>query len=239
KISDRTAQIRVSLWNELAGAAERVKIGDVVRLVDAYSSPGQFESIELHLGKAGRVEVNPQGAEVPPLNELQFIRPAADRKTVAELDREGVRGEVRGTIVQVFHRRPVFDVCPNCGRGLGSSDANPICGECGKAVVPEQRVVLSFLLDDGTGNIRVALFGKAVEQLLGMDGQKLFQSFKSTPDIAKFYDGLGLVGREVVVSGATKHDKYFDQLELRGYGVEAAEPEGETRRLLKWIKGET
>jgi replication factor A1 len=105
-------------------------------------------------------------------------------------------------------------------------------------VSPEHRVVLSFLLDDGTGNVRIALFGEVAERLLGMDVNQIFQKFKETPDLAEFYDGLGLLGRELLVSGVARHDKFTNQLELRGHEVKTPEPREEIQLLLQSIKDE-
>jgi replication factor A1 len=239
QISDGTAAVRVSLWNEHAARAGEIKAGDVVRLVDAYSSLGQFGSVEVHLGKMGRIEVNPSGVEQPPADVQRAPTPPAPRKSVAELEKEGERAEVRGTLVQVFHRRPIFDVCPSCGKSVGGADTSLTCEGCGKTVTPEHRVVISFLLDDGTGNIRVALFGKVAEKFLGMSTQQIFQMFKNTPDIGRFYDELKLLGREILVTGVTRQDKYFDQLELRVYEVRVPDPQEEAWAQLQKTRGES
>lgn len=235
-IGDNTGATRASLWHEQADNVESVKVGDVVKLVDAYSTLGMFGQPELHLGRQGRIEVNPEGEELPPADVLKVTAPEAERLNIAEIDREGMRAQVRGTVVQVFHHRPIFDSCPTCGRSLGSVDTSLLCEECGKVVTPEHRVVLSFMLDDGTDNIRVALFGKVAERLLGMDAQQVFDLFKSTPDLAEFYDKLKLVGRELLVAGTTRQNKYFNQLELRGSDVRAADPKEEARALLEKLK---
>jgi len=239
QISDGTATVRVSLWGEHAAKAGEIKSGDVVRLVDAYSALGQFGSVEVHLGKMGNLEVNPPGVEQPPKDLQNVPAPPAPRKSIAELEKEGERAEVRGTLVQVFHRRPIFDVCPSCGKSLRGAETSLTCEECGKSVIPEHRLVLSFLLDDGTGNIRVALFGKIAEKFLGMDTQRLFEMFKSTQDVGKFYDELKLLGKELLITGVTRHDTYFDQLELRGYEVGVPDPQDEAWAQLQKLKGET
>jgi hypothetical protein len=118
-------------------------------------------------------------------------------------------------------------------------DTSLLCEECGKVVTPEHRVVLSFLLDDGTDNIRVVLFGKVAEQLLGMGSQRVFDLFKSTPDLAEFYNRLNLVGRELVITGTTRQDKYFNQLELRGLEVQIPDAKQETRFMLEKLKEKT
>ncbi|MDI6883665.1 MAG: DUF2240 family protein [Hadesarchaea archaeon] len=235
-IGDQTGTTRVSLWHEQADKVAGINAGDIVKLIDSYSTLGLFGQPELHLGKQGRLELNPAEEELPQVDVFRGRAPETERTNIAEIEKEGLRAQVRGTVVQVFHRRPLFDSCPNCGRSLGSVDTSMMCEECGKVVIPEHRVVLSFLLDDGTGNIRVVLFGKVAEGLLGMDAQQVFDLYKSTRDLAEFYDKLNLVGRELIVTGTSRQDKYFDQLELRGFDVRVSDPKEEARRVLEKIK---
>lgn len=235
-IGDQTGTTRVSLWHEQADKAEEVKVDDALKLIDCYSTLGLFGQPELHLGSHGRIELSPVTEGLPLVDSLKTATPEVERVKIAEIEKEGVHVQVRGTVLQVFHRRPIFDSCPNCGRSLGSVDTGPVCEECGKVVTPEHRVILSFLLDDGTGNIRVVLFGKIAERLLNMGAQQVFDLFKSTPDLAKFYEKLSLVGKELVVSGTTRQDKYFNQLELRGSEVEVSDPKQEARVMLEKLK---
>jgi replication factor A1 len=238
-IGDQSGTTRVSLWNEQAGRADEIKVGDVLRLTDCYSTLGLFGQPELHLSGHGHVEINPVVEGLPPVDALEAATPETERLRISEIEKEGIRVQVRGTVVQVFHRRPVFDTCPNCGRSLGSVDTSLFCEECGKVVTPEHRVVLSFLLDDGSDNIRVVLFGKVAEQLLGMDAKQVFELFKSTPDLAEFYNKLNLIGMELVITGTTRQDKYFNQLELRGSEVQVSDPKQEARLMLEKLKEKT
>jgi replication factor A1 len=234
-LGDDSGTVRVSLWQEHAEKAERMKVGDVVRLVDAYTTLGAFGQTELHLGRQGQLELNP-ALELPEVALGESSVPGPERVAISQVDREGMRVEVRGTVIQVFHRRPIFEVCPSCGRSVGGLETSLICEECGKQVVPEHRAVVSLLLDDGTGNIRVALFGRVAERLLGMGAQQVFEALKANPDLAAFYGGLGLVGRELLVSGVSRRDRYFDQLELRAQDFQIPDPLREATMLLKRLK---
>ncbi|HID60774.1 MAG TPA: DUF2240 family protein [Hadesarchaea archaeon] len=235
-IGDQTGTTKVSLWHEQAEKVHDIKVDDVVRLIDCYSTLGLFGQPELHLGVNGHLEINPKGEEVPSASRIKATAPEVKRYKISEIEKEGTRVQVRGTIVQVFHRRPIFDTCSSCGRSLGSVDTSLFCGECGKVVTPEHRAVISFLLDDGTDNIRVVLFGKVAENLLGMSAHHIFESFKGTPDLAKFYDKLGLIGRELVITGTVKQDKYFNQLELRGLEAQVADPKQEVKLMVEKLK---
>jgi len=234
-IGDGSGVARVSLWQEHAEEVGGVSVGDAVKLVDCYTTLGLLGQPELHLGKHGRLELNPE-VELPRLEQVKIMTRPVVRTEISEIEKEGMAVKVRGTVLQVFHRRPIFEICPNCGRSLGSVDTSLVCEECGKTVTPEHRVVISFLLDDGTGNIRVALFGDVAERLLGMNAQQVFDAFKNKPDIAEFYDDLKLVGRELIVTGMTRRDRYFDQIELRCLDFQIPDPLKEARDILKELK---
>jgi len=238
-IGDQTGTTRASLWQEHADEVKQVKVGDTVKLVNCYSTVGLFGQPEIHLGRQGDLEVNPPAAEeLPPADVLAMAVSAPESIDIASLQKEGMRAQLRGTIVQVFHRRPLFDVCPSCGRSLGSVDTSLMCEECGRVVKPEHRVVLSFVIDDGTGNIRAVLFGRVAEKLLGMGAQQVFEQFKQSQDLVELYDKFGLIGHEIVLAGTTRYDKYFGQLELRASDVQLPDSKREARQLLEKIKAE-
>jgi replication factor A1 len=234
-IGDESGTARVTLWNEHADEVDSMKVGDVVKLVDAYTTLGLLGQPELQLGRQGKVELNPM-ADLPTVDAIGAIARTGKRVEISDLDKEGMQVQALGTVVKVFHRRPVFDVCPECGGTLGGADTSSICDRCGKAVTPEHRVVISMILDDGTGSIRAVLFGETAERLLGVGSQDVFEMLKSKPDIAVFYEDLKLVGKELLVSGTTRRDRYFDQLELRVSDVQIADPLREADALLKRLK---
>jgi replication factor A1 len=236
-IADQTGSARVSLWHDKADMIGDIKVGDVVGLKNCYSAAGLFGEAEIHVGKHGQLEVNPPtDQELPPADALKKASARLEQVEIGSLEKESTNVQIQGTIARVFHRRPIFDVCPECGRSLGSVDSSLLCEECGKVVTPEHRVVLSFVVDDGTGNIRAVLFGKVGEDFLSMDAQKVFEMFKEASDLSELYGQFGLVGREVILTGTTRRDKFFDQLEIRVRGVQTPDPKEEARALLAKIK---
>jgi replication factor A1 len=235
-IADETGSVRASLWHEKAGLVLGVKPGDVVRLVDVHSSPGLYGLPELHLDAGGEMEINPPGVSLPSAEELKSKVAEVPRVEICEISREGERVEVRGTIVHIFQRRPIFEVCPNCGRGVLGAEREVTCEGCGKSVLPEHRAILSFLCDDGTANIRVTLFGKTAESTFGMSAGEIFERLKRDPDPAKLYEEVGLLGKEVTVKGVAKLDRLTELLELRGFEVGIPNALDEAKRLLEEVR---
>lgn len=229
-LGDMTGKVRVVLWQE---HAERVpRVGDVVLLRNAYtpwSSP-----LELHLGRMGELEVSAEEEGLPPADVLARVSRAPETREIGEIQEPNLEVRIRGTIVQVVRRRPIFDLCPLCGRTLGTVDTSLMCEECGKVVSPEHRAVLNLVVDDGTGVIRAVLFGRVAEELVGMSSTRIFEEYRRSP--AEFYRMLGLEGREVILSGTTRRDEYRDQLELRVASVEVPDARAEAERLLEKVK---
>jgi replication factor A1 len=233
-LGDRTGKVRVLLWQE---HAERVpRVGEVVLLRNAYTPFGS-SPLELHLGRMGQLEVNPEvGEELPSAEVLSRLSWYPETREIGEIQEPNLQVRVRGTIVRVIRRRPIFDLCPLCGRTLGTVDTSLLCEECGKVVSPEHRAVLNLILDDGTGTIRAVLFGKAAEELAGMSSTRLFEEYRRTQNLGEFYRLLGLEGKEVILSGTTRRDEYLDQLELRVTSVELPDAREEAERLLERVK---
>ncbi|MEM2536005.1 MAG: OB-fold nucleic acid binding domain-containing protein [Candidatus Hadarchaeales archaeon] len=233
-LGDTTGKVRVLLWQE---HAERVpKVGEILLLRNAYTPLGSPQ-LELHLGRMGQLEINPPiEEELPPAEILSRLSQVPETRDIGEIQEPNLQVRVRGTIVQVIKRRPIFDLCPLCGRTLGTVDTSLFCEECGKVVSPEHRAVLNLLLDDGTGVIRAVLFGKVAEELVGMNSTRIFEEYRKSPNLIEFYRSLGLEGREVIFSGTTRRDEYLDQLELRVTSVEFPDAREEAERLLERVK---
>jgi replication factor A1 len=226
------------LWDGHAQRAGEIKVGDIVKFTEAYSSLGLFGFPEIHLGRRGDLRINPPGEELPRVEEKE-VSALLPRAKIGEIEGGRARVEIRGTVTRIFHRRPLFDVCPNCGTSLGTVDTSLLCEQCGKVVSPEHRAVLSFLLDDGTGSVRVVLFGMVAERLFGMSANQILRKLKETPDLAEFYGGFGFLGKEFIIAGVVRQDKYSNQLELRGYEIKIPDAKGEVKHLLESIKERT
>jgi len=61
RISDGERSVRVVFWDEQAVKGAQLRVGDRVRLVSGYTREGTSGDVEVHLAKAGRVEVVSRG----------------------------------------------------------------------------------------------------------------------------------------------------------------------------------
>ena len=233
-LGDETGTIRLSLWNEeteLVTSGE-IKEDDVVKITGGYVKPDNRFGIELRVGK-GRIEKADE--DIPEVSGLRAgTQRAYSRKAISSL-KDGESAEVRGCIVQVMKRNPFYEICPNCSKKVAKGEGEWRCGEHGE-VKPAHRLVLSAILDDGEGNVRVVFFGDIAEQVAGMDVKALRKMAEEEADALVIYDNIDCLGKEFIVSGRVRKDEMTGNLELIANSISDTDPGKETEMLLKEFK---
>lgn len=86
--------------------------------------------------------------------------------------------EIAGAVVSAYELR-FFEVCPGCAKRVREQSGIFNCAEHG-VVEPAYSYVWNILIDDGTGVIRVTLFSKQIERLLGMDSGQI-NKYRTAP----------------------------------------------------------
>jgi ssDNA-binding replication factor A large subunit len=236
-LGDETGCVRVSLWDEHARRGSEVKLGQVLRLVNAQATTFR-DQIELRLGRFGKLEIDPPLTE--PLPEVEVLRMAFRelRELPIEELQPKMRAKIRGTVTQALKRRPLFDTCPECGRSLGAVDHTPYCQECGKEVNPVHRAVLNLVLDDGTATVRGVFFGRVAEHVMGLSAMEIARLLSTKP-LPEFYQELGLEGRELLLTGVAREDRINPgQLEFMVEEVDHPDFVREAEELLKEVRRE-
>ncbi len=179
------------------------------------------------------MRINPSIEEdIPPLENIEKKVTDQTPKKIDDAE-ENTQIKIRGTVVQILERDPIFKVCPQCGRKVAEEDIEAMCEKCEEVVEPENRVVVNVIVDDGSENIRVVAFGEPAEKLLGGTTKEISEVLKREDNLSKFYGETDLVGREITVEGGVKRDDYFDQLEIRAKAIGFPEPIEETKRILE------
>jgi hypothetical protein len=213
-VVDATGITRLVLWNEHADLAQEIVAGDVVKVKGAYVKSNQGR-VELHLGNDGRIYRNPEGVVIDVDVTAAPARPQAQVKRLAELSEQDQNVLVYGTIVQVFEPR-FFPNCPTCNGKVQEVAGKASCPTHG-AVTPVYTYVMNLYLDDGSDNIRCALWRDQVDKVLAKPKTEVL-AFKDNP--AAFEplktDLLGLV---IKVRGRVQKNEAFGRLELIGFDV--------------------
>ncbi len=237
-IGDETGTIRTTLWEDKTSILENLEKGDIIKITDAYSVSGDYGGPEVHVEKSGEVDLDPEvDRSIPSVDDIG--RGLSDlSRTEIEKIKEDSQAKIKGTIVKVFERQPIFNVCPHCGRNLGTGDSEELCEKCEEVVEPEHRAVINMIVDDGSDNIRVVAFGELAEELLGKTAEEISNALTGGLEISDVFKDTDLEGRKIIISGNVRRDDYFDQLEIRSREIEFPNPIEETKRILERIEGE-
>lgn len=97
-IADRTGEIRLVLWGEHSKTVEKGQLrkGDIVRVIKGYVKRGLFGDLELHVGRLGRVVVNPSD-----INPQEFPEIVDEPVPLSELEPGMPDVTVEGEVIEV------------------------------------------------------------------------------------------------------------------------------------------
>ena len=211
-LGDDSGTIRLSLWNEEVALLEKISEGDVVKITGGFSKEDYKNQPELRIGK-GRIETTDEK-----IDAAFTERPPATKQGVTARARvagikEGSFCELRASMLKVFERKnPLFNICPECEGRVEEKNGVFSCAEHGN-VKPKQRLIVSGVVDDGSGNIRAVFFGDQAEKILGMKTDEVL-NFASGGRIADIYRQPANLGKDFIIRGRVKKDIMAERLEI-------------------------
>ena len=238
-VGDRTGFVRVALWNEQVSIIEDdlVNLGDIVQISGAFARENIYGDVELSLGKFGRIfqineEAAGEGIDFPTATELNnvFAGPRKNRIPIKNIS-PGLF-EIRGVVVDVIRGNFIFNTCPECGSKLTEADGKYTCAQHGE-VTSKPEMVVSFLMDDGTGALRVAAFRDLAERLTTTTASKL--SKLGVDERYKIVSG-SILGKEFIINGNVKKNTRFDRVEMIANNVQNLNISEESERLAELLK---
>jgi len=228
-IGDATGFVRLPLWDRQVELveAERVRVGDVVQILNGIARENIFGEVEIRLGRYG--SITSIDAELPSAEELgkRFLMPRAERVAIKDL----VPGffELKGTVVHVFKGKFLFDTCSICGATLTHG-----CAEHGE-VEALPALVISGIIDDGTANVRFVLFREVAQQLVQVNMEE-FVKLSVEERQEKVSDAL--LGRELTLRGRVRRNPRTEQLEVLVNQVEDINILNESKRLVERLEAQ-
>ncbi len=231
-VGDETGTVRLSLWNEEVDRWKELKEGDVIRISGGWIKSDNRGQPELRIGK-GRMDKADEEVELPAMPSTEKLQDlaVAKRKDISEL-KEGDFGEIRASLIQIFRRNPFYRVCPTCGGKIMEQDGKVTCKEHGE-VEPGFQMVLSGIVDDGTGNIRATFFRELAEKLFGKPVKELRDMAMKETDPLNIYEQFTGLGKEFVLRGRVKRNSYTENLEFMVNDLEEADVKREAEQLVK------
>jgi replication factor A1 len=243
-LADESGKTRVTFWNDDVEKIEDIKEEDIIRILHGYVKEGYRGGVEFQVGRKAEIKINPKGSKLKKLDisqvSLQPLTKAA-RVPIGDIDdsHQDKNVEVCGIVVNLSQSMsPIYQACPSCNKKLEEEKGGYICKSCGKVEHPEPRMLYKITVDDGSGSIRVTLFGKVGEELLDMTAVEADEIIKkSGKDEQPLVENADkVVGKYISVYGRVK--KYRESLDLSANGFEFADPVKEVKRLKEEIQKE-
>lgn len=221
-IADETGEIRVSLWDEQVKVIDNLNEGETIEILNGYTKGNKVGGCELRIGRGGKIKKI----------EEEILTTRKTARTYIKNLVLGSYGEVRGAVVQFFETKPFFFVCPVCGKKIIDNK----CDEHGE-VKPKPELILSGILDDGTGNIRTVFFREQAEKILGLSAEDLYKKTDEGKDLSILKEKIDeILGKEFIIGGRVKKNQFFERLELMVNKVESINPEKEAETILNSLE---
>jgi len=207
-IADETGFIRIVLWGDQAEKVNKMKEGDILKILNGYVRENQGRK-EVHMNDRASLVINPPGVEVNAIEAGE--RQEAVRKKIADLREGDENVGILGTIVQAFEPK-FFEVDPQSGRRTKPNEEGKFLNDKGQEIQPDYSYVMNVVLDDGSESIRCAFFRNQVERLLN----------KTQKDMLTYKDNItafepiktDLLGQQVKLVGRANRNEMFDRMEF-------------------------
>jgi replication factor A1 len=240
-LADESGTVRVTFWNEDVDKIKTLQEGDVIRVKHGYVKEGFRGGVDYQVGRKAEIEINPSDLDESLLQldlDQAVTQPTGQPSRIAiseiDVDSEGKAVEICGIIVGVGQTKPIYEACPQCRKKMKMDENQEayMCAACGYSGDPDYRMLYKITLDDGSGSIRITLFGGGPgEQLLGMNAEEAHSLIvKSGNNLAPIEKSMNkILGKYIAVQGRVR--KFRDSLDVTASDLKFADPIEEIKRM--------
>lgn len=213
-INDTTGFARVVFWNDSIQLFKKISQGDCLKITNAYIKENKFGKIEIHISFRSKVRINPEEDDFSKLKDLSYSKSSAERIDLTEI-KQDTEIKAMGIIVQLFKKNCFFIVCPDCKKSIKSEDGSYMCKEHGK-VLPEKKLFVSYVIDDGTASARCTSFGFDAEKILGLTTKQAIELEQAHQDNSYPIEHAmnKAIGKEVIILGKTSFNSFSNSVEI-------------------------
>jgi replication factor A1 len=245
RVEDQSGSIRITCWRENITKISDVSVGDSIEIYNANVKEDAGYGTELLINKNTIVKKslnnssNPQGfvssLEVSPLKiDLEKITDIEDIE-------EGDEVSIQATVVKLIEKQFVYPLCPECKKKMKKENGNYICADHGEMDEPLNRILFTFVANDGTGNINVLCAGKLAEIVLEMSADaaaRMVEENESENAPYSYLKAKNFVNSELIISGKVNQNPYLKSLEIIANSIEKVRYAETTKNMVKQIHTE-
>ncbi len=231
-LGDETGTIRMTLWDDQTQISEKIAEGEGINISGAYTIEDDDGNAEIRLGDDAQVAMADED-EVPELDEETRKANTTTETTIRNVRSENSSYSVKGMLMAMYTNNPFYRVDPETGDTVRENDDGEYVTDEGEEVEePDHRLAISGVIDDGTGNIRTVFFGDTARELLNISEEE-----EKDGDMDAVEDGVEeAIGKEIVVEGRTRHNDYFDSLEILANQIDQPDIEDNIEELLEVLE---
>ncbi|NVM38099.1 MAG: hypothetical protein HWN81_21075, partial [Candidatus Lokiarchaeota archaeon] len=233
--SDNTDGIRVTLWRENAEEYSKLlNVGQGLSLKNVLVKYSSFSSrYEISLINDSTLEL--KDLEIKNLKSIELAGKerstnfSGDYAKINTINTPGII-EIKGFIAKDLSNISVYEACQNCFKKIENCS-------CGKGENIELRMIISLIIDDGTGTIRTTFMGDKAEKIIGVKTASIAQ-IKETPEFEKFLEKKSseFLGKDIIIKGRAKFSDYSNQYEISVYDFKDINIDDELERVMKKIE---
>ncbi|MFA5333217.1 MAG: OB-fold nucleic acid binding domain-containing protein [Candidatus Nanoarchaeia archaeon] len=213
-VNDGTGFARVVFWNDSINIFKNINQGDNLKVINAYIKENKFGKIEVHISFRSKVRINPENVDLSKVNVLNDTKLSREKIDLTEIKKD-TDIKVVGLIVQLFKKNCFFNVCPECKKSVKADDGAFMCKEHGR-VSPERKLFISYVIDDGTSNVRCTSFSFDAEKVLGLSTKQAIELADSHEDNSYPIEHVmnKVLGKELILNGKTQFNSFSNTVEI-------------------------
>lgn len=242
RIEDQSTSIRITCWRENVSKLSDLVVGDHIEIFNAKVKKDTGYGSELIIIRSTVVKKtlsnssNPQGfvssLTVSPMEDnLEKIKDIEDVE-------EGEEVVIQATVIKLIEKQFVYPLCPECKKKVKKENLDYICSEHGKIKEPLNRILFTFIANDGTGNINVLCAGKLAEIVLGMSADaaaRMVEENESDKAPYSYLKAKNFINSELIISGKVNKNPYLKSLEVIANTIEKVKYKEATKAIIKQI----
>ncbi|TFG10601.1 DUF2240 family protein [Candidatus Heimdallarchaeota archaeon] len=242
KIEDQTASIRITCWRNNVSKLTGFSVGDNIELFNAKIKEDTGYGLELLIERTTIIKKSLSNSSSPQgfVSSLSVSPKESNLDKLKDIEdiEEGDNVTIQATVIKLIEKQFVYPLCPECKKKTKKENSDYICSEHGEISAPLNRILFTFIANDGTGNINVLCAGKLAEIVLGMsadDAARMVDENESDKAPYNYLQAKNFVNSEFIINGKVNKNPYLKSLEIIAESIEKVKYSEATKTLINQI----